>query len=217
MITWITGWPHCGSTIVRQIMKDSLGLQTHSVYSEPDFQYLFGDEVVKFGETWQSGPHTRYEYYRDCPGMFYIKTHEPPITGDDSKVIYVLRDGRDSVSAISHFWKMPIRRTICGIGNHFGGLSYHYYAWNPGNRPNTIIVRFEDMVERPNEVAVSLACFLGVKKIADYVDDFEENKKKWPKLFHDRIGCWKNAMSKSDLELFDKCHGEFMREVGYYE
>jgi hypothetical protein len=198
-------------------MKDSLGLQTHSVYPEPQFEYLFGNEVVTFHKNWTSNEVLKLEYYKNRPEMYYIKTHELPYLDDDSKAIYVLRDGRDSVSAVSHFWKMPVRHIICGIDNRFGGLSQHYYSWNPIKRKNTIVIRFEDMVENPNGVVDDLVDFLGVEKIADYVDDFEENKKKWPQLFNDRIGCYERIMKTADMELFDKCHGQFMREVGYYE
>jgi len=217
MITWITGWPHNGSTIVRQIMKDSLGLKTYSVYPEPKFEYLFGDQAITFGEAWQNDPQLRLEYYYDRPEMYYIKTHEPPIKGDDSPAIYVVRDGRDSVSALSHFWKMPVRHIIGGLRNRFGGLSGHYNAWDPENRKNTIVIKFEDMVERPNDIVDALVEFLDAEKIADYVDNFDEDAKKWPQLFNDRIGGWKKTMTEADIKLFDKCHGKFMREVGYYE
>ena len=217
MITWITGWPHNGSTLVRQIMKDSLGLQTYSLYAEPNFKYLFGDLVEEFARNWGTNPQFRLEYFRDRPEMYYIKTHNPPLFGDDSRAIYVLRDGRDCMTALSQFWTIPIRSAIAGVGVQFGGFSEHYYTWDPENRPNTTVVRFEDMVNVPNMVVDNLVDFLGVKKIADYVDDFEENVKVWPKLFHDRIGCWKKRMSAADIALFDKCHGQLMREVGYYE
>ncbi len=213
MITWIAGWPHNGSTILRQILKDCFEIQTHSIYPEPNFEYLFGPRAATFGEEWKGNPIVRAEYYNSLSVMHIIKTHDLP--DDDNPALFVVRDGRDVVTSMSYFWKISIRLVIAAIANQYGDWSAHYYAWNPAKRKNTKIIRFEDMVLRPDDVAKAVGDFIGAKPLKPYVDDFEENVKKWPQLFHDRIGCWKKEMSKADLRLFHKCHGKLNRELGY--
>lgn len=213
MITWITGWPHNGSTLIRQILKDCFDIKTYSLYPEPQFEYLFGPEVVTFSKGWAENPIVRLEHYRSLPEMYFIKTHELPI--DDSPALYVIRDGRDCVTAASHFWAAPIRFTIAGVAGRFGGWTEHFYAWDPANRKNTQLVRFEDMVLSPDQVAARLGKFIGKEPLRPYVDNFEKDREKWPQLFHDRIGCWKQRMSQDDIAYFFKCHGELMRELDY--
>lgn len=218
MITWIAGWPHNGSTFLRQILKDCFELKTYSVYPEKQFEYLFGDEVVSFSKELIESVQARLEYFHSATEMYFIKVHELP-ENDNSPVIFVIRDGRDAVTAFSHFFHLPIRYGIVGHGTRWGSWSNYFYAWDPKNRPKTLIVRFEDMVKRPNWVAGDIdngiGEFFGLIQKHPYVDDFEENKKKWPGLFHDRTDCWKERMSADDLVLFKKCHGDLNRELGY--
>jgi len=213
MITWIVGWPHNGSTLLRQILKDCFDIPTVSMYDEPDLEYLFGKESLEFSRKLAENPIIRFEYHRSLPETKFIKIHELPF--DDSPALYVIRDGRDCITAAGHFWNTPIRFITAGCGNRFGAWSEHYYAWNPEKRPNTKIIRFEDMVLKPDDIAKDVGEFIGKAPLRPYVDDFEENKKKWPQLFHDRIGCWKKRMSKKDLAYFWKCHGSLMKELGY--
>ena len=48
MITWIAGWPQCGSTLLRQILQECFGVLTVSKYAEPQLDYLFGKGVGDF-------------------------------------------------------------------------------------------------------------------------------------------------------------------------
>ena len=213
MITWIAGWPHNGSTLLRQILKCCFDMQTLSVYPEPQFEFIFGKAPVEFAKQWAENPLVRLEYSQRLPEIQYIKTHE--IVLDNSPALYVVRDGRDVVTALSHFWKSPIRFIIAGIGGTYGNWSTHYYSWNYPKRKDVKIIRFEDMVLKPDEVAADVGEFLNCDPKQKYVDDFEENKNLWSQLFHDRIDCWKKRMSSSDLKYFWKCHGDLMRELGY--
>jgi len=213
MICWIAGWPHNGSTLMRQILKESFGISTVSKYLEPELDTLFpGGEM--FRNKMGHNPESATEYVRRRNATTFIKTHELP--EDDSPAIFVVRDGRDAVCSLSNFYWIPVASAITGQGCIFGSWSAYWYGWDPEQRPDTLIVRFRDMVERPNEVVLpQLEQFLGRKPVKEYVDDFEEKRKQYPYLFKDRIGVWKQTMSESDISLFNKCHGDVNRRLGY--
>lgn len=212
MICWIAGWPHCGSTLLRQILKDSFDLQSYSQYLESELESLFeGGE--KFSEDWQQAIMLRHRYYLEHDQTFLIKTHELPL--DNAPAFFVVRDGRDAVSSLSHFWKVPIDYCIGGFNFTFGNWSSFYYGWNPHFRESTCIIRYEDMVLHPQKVCDQISRFLGVKQERPYKDDFEEKSKQYPYLFKDRIGVWKDAMSEKNLEYFWRCHGKLMKDLAY--
>ena len=212
MILWIAGWPHNGSTICRQILKDAFDIQTFSKYQEAELDDMFKGSV-EFQRKWAKDPSLRHKYLLEHNDTTVIKTHELPL--DNAPTIFVVRDGRDSVCALSNFWQIPINMAITGSGCPFGTWSAYYHGWNPEERPNTLVLRFEDMVKNPNDEAKKIAEFIGQKQVRPYVDDFEEKKKEFPYLFKDRTGIWQKRMSKENLELFDKCHGTLNRELCY--
>jgi len=214
MIVWIAGWPHNGSTLIRQILKDSFGIDTFSKYLEPELDTLFPGADM-FRNKLGHDPASTLEYLRRRKNSaVFIKTHELP--DDDGPAIFVIRDGRDAVCSLSNFYWIPVASAITGQGVIFGSWSAYYYAWDPETRPNTLVVRFEDMVERPNEVVLpQLEQSLKRPILKEYVDDFAEKQKQYPYLFKDRVGAWRDIMSESDLALFDKCHGDLNRRLGY--
>jgi hypothetical protein len=213
MIMWIAGYPHNGSTLLRQILRQCFDIPTYSSYAEPQLEFMFGEDSVKFTKRWAA--NTLYTYVTCVQDVlpWFIKTHAAPF--DMSPAIFVVRDGRDVVSALSRFWHIPIMDVIVGQACFFGNWSAHYYAWNPQNRENTAVIRFEDMVERADDVVRHLEQFLKTPAKRAFVDRFEENRKSWPQLFNDKGSCWQERMSDEDHELFWKCHGPLMKELGY--
>jgi len=212
MILWIAGWPHNGSTLCRQILKDSFGIESYSRYLESELETLFTGGV-KFFERWKKNPVTYHKYILEHTDTYVVKTHELPI--DNAPTIFVVRDGRDAVCSLSNFWGIPIADAIAGLGCPFGTWSSYYYGWMPEKRPNTLVLKYEEMVTDPQMVVGKIAEFIGTKPTAPYVDDFEEKKKEFPYLFKDRIGGWKRRMNSEHLALFENCHGKLMRELGY--
>lgn len=214
MITWIAGAPHNGSTLLRQIIKQCFGFPTYSRYCEEELEFMFPGSVG-FSAGFNENVHVRLQKFWESTEHVIIKTHELP--ADDMPSIFVVRDGRDAVSALSNFYSIPIKHAIVGQYVAFPSWSDYFLGWNPQERPKTLLVRFEDMVNIPDTVADKISEFWGTPVKTKYNDDFEECQKKYPKLYQDRIGGWKKAMSESDLELFWKCHGPLMKRLGYGE
>ena len=212
MIIWIAGWPHNGSTLCRQILKDAFEIPTVSCYLESELESLFpGAEA--FFHRWYNNAQGMYNYVIKQKETYVIKTHELP--SDGSHTVFVYRDGRDAVTALSNFWKISLRNSICGINGPFGTWSSYYHGWNPKSRPNTLMLKYEDMVEKPNDIARQISAFFKIEQKHEYIDDFEEKKKEFPYLFKDRVGAWKKKLKGNELDLFWRCHGAVMKELGY--
>lgn len=213
MIVWIADYPHNGSTLCRQILKDSFGAQTFSRYVETELDTLFPGTQAFHGKV-ANDAQSAYRYMREHPDVFFIKTHELP--DDDSPAIFLIRDGRDAIASLSHFYWIPMSFAITGQACRFGSWSHYWHAWDPENRPQTQVMRYCDMVTDPNGLVLpALEAFLQMLPVKPYVDDFAEKQKQYPYLFNDRIGAWKQSMTDRDLSLFDKCHGELNRRLGY--
>lgn len=209
-IVWLAGWPHCGSTFTRMVLKDVFGINSHSLYTEVELEFLFGEQAGTFAKAWDS------DVYNDLNGsddLHIIKTHDQPIDGNPT--IFVVRNGLDSCMGLSHYWGVPVKQIIAGLGGRFGSWSGFYYAWEPIVRPYTLIVKFEDLKENPDAVAVRLGEYLARRPQKLFENKFEEAQKEYPKLFSDNKGCSTDKITPDENRLFWRCHGEAMRELGY--
>ena len=156
-----------------------------------------------------------------------VKTHDPPV--DDGKAIYIVRDGR---SAVVSYWRYlqhyKPRKGLRGLlrpltlarvvrGNvMFGSWSSHLQIWNPIERPNTLLLRYERVATDPNHAAEAIGVFLGLPRPREVVLSFRELQETEPAFFRsgdDRRNI--AEMSMSDRRLFDRIHGAAMARYGY--
>ncbi len=221
MICWLAGWPHCGSTLARNFLKDVFGLLSVSMYYEPKLASLFGPEAEIYGASWGL---PLYAESRDAGRRVIIKTHDFPF--DASPCIYVVRDGRDACASLAKFWKMSVARAIRGENpfmftgrRNFGTWAAHYASWHPLSRPNTILVKFSDFINCPDGTANRLSAFLEQKQTGRFEDKFEELKKSkiYPELFDDQNAELRDTIPEHALEMFWRINGQVMKELGYID
>jgi hypothetical protein len=154
-IIWVASYPRSGNTLMRTILWQCFGLRSASVYpNDLGGRYELESYV---GHVERDAGNARAELLAmDIP---LIKTHEYPT--DENPAIYVLRNGIDA--AISMYkiqqGKLPLEAIITG-NNRFGTWSDHVRAWNPCTRPNTLLVRYEEMISNLPEVLRCLSGFL---------------------------------------------------------
>src|SRR5262245_49180365 len=158
MITWIASYPRSGNHFFRTLLLELYGI--------PSIQMGLLTTPV---EEWLASAAV-------APERYYVKTHRLP---DDNRepAIYLIRDGRDAL--VSYAWFMlqirqnkeaaevsadefhaTLARLIQSDNPSFGDWSANVRAW--GNRPNTIIVRFEELLRSPREVALRAVSQLGL-------------------------------------------------------
>jgi hypothetical protein len=159
------------------------------------------------------------EYARNSEKAFFVKTHELP--DDDAKTIYVVRDGRAAIVSYYHFSRFFSRPdtslTDIITGNDWAGAwSAHVDAWALNWRPNTLKLRFEDLVTESTPALRRIAEFVGLPEPRNVSVPFSELHAEFPIFFR----CGSNEeniteLTGESLKLFWAIHGKTMQRMGY--
>jgi hypothetical protein len=209
---WIASFPRSGNTFFRNVLYHVYGLDS----SENEFDRI-------------------------------IKTHELPFkvdsySGKKDKVIYLVRDGRDSICSMAYQRKNIIARdsdrnqnmkeaTIAEKASFFGGWNLNCRFWFA---ENPIIVRFEDLIQDPRHEFEKLEPILSLPK-PDWsnLPTFEKQKKGENRFgtegaedeisenFSDfffrkgKIGNWKEELPEYLQEIFWNDSQDVMEALGY--
>jgi hypothetical protein len=219
---WLASYPRSGNTLLRLILHRAFGLQTTSIYDGEmgewdrvkglvDLVGHYENAAVPARPSWMS--QHPWEAFR------LIKTHQPP--KDSGPAIYVARDGRAAIVSYYHYIRnvqgLPANLTDVILGQHYpGSWSNHLRSWKPRDRPNTLLLRYEDLASSADRVCEEIAAFLQRPQIDDFDLSFEDLHRLHPQFFRSG-GNAKNIVEiKAHIELFDSLHAETMREFGYY-
>ncbi|MBI5561771.1 MAG: sulfotransferase domain-containing protein [Deltaproteobacteria bacterium] len=222
MLIWLASYPRSGNTLLRMIMKSVFGLETYSKYDDrkgvgkdKETSELVGHRML--GGEWKDV----YLAMRDAKDTFFVKTHDLP--EDGAKAIYVVRDGRCAVVSYRHYLKdfnetgYPLAEVIAGFVP-FGSWGCHLDAWSPTTRPDTLFIRYEDLVASAAVEVKKIADFLGVKPVGEWKNDFELLHRTNPRFFRQGDSSKSaKAVQGDDLELFWLLHGDWMRALGYVD
>src|ERR1700730_9946806 len=172
MIVWLASYPRSGNSLLQIILRESFGIQTHEIY--PPFSTASGELIGHIDQ------YLDAQSLRKAAGSdhtYFIKTHNPP--QDHAKAIYIVRDGRSAIVSYCHFLKdftaetKSLEDVVMGDCN-FGSLSCHFEAWAPHQRPNTLPVRYEDMVRDRTYVIKTIAEFLELPALSLEIPPFTE-------------------------------------------
>ena len=176
-----------------------------------------------------------------------LKTHEH-YRNEYKKAIYLLRDPRDVLVSNYFFFTNPtapgtsIReftlRFLDGKINAFGRWERHLQSWleSPLQRAKGItVIRYEDLIRRPNDAIVRLLEFLGRQTSLDEVrralrnNRFENMRDKekmdphYAGVISERgrvvrqghMNGWRDFLSDGELKLVERQYGQLLREFGY--
>src|SRR6185436_16624241 len=98
----------------------------------------------------------------------------------------------------------------------FRSWGWHLDAWNPLERSNTLLLKYEDLVERPEEQIQRVVDFTGFKKQDEWVNEFDKLHASNPKMFRQGHGGDPCAdFSEAEQQLFWAMHGDWMLKLGY--
>lgn len=222
MIIWLASYPRSGNSLLRLMLKTVWNLNSFSIYGDggdledPSVARLVGHESLT-----GSFPAI-YPQLLEADRFYPIKTHEIPI--DHEKAIYVVRDGRAASRSYCHYRRAfngcsdessTLRDVIVGC-TPYGSWSNHLDLWNPTERPNTLVVKYEQMLAEPAVSIAQIAAFLTIEPKFPWRNSFDELARREPRYF--RAGATNRpheALSGTELELFWALHGPWMRRLGY--
>ena len=211
MIVWIASFPRSGNTFFRTCLHHYYGIPTYTIYEErnQDLHSLVG-----------------YKPFPDIPELdnpdetYWIKTHKWVIRNIPDRgypAVYLARDGRDVYVSYSKFKNNDIISQINqGRRDNWGK---HVKLWM--NRPNTHIVKFEELIVDPLRCVEGAVKFVGLdmKRITDEdPPSFDKLSATAPDFFRRGVvGSWKDEMSPDALKAFWDCkdHAAAMHVLGY--
>ena len=193
----------------------------------------------------------------------FLKTHNAMCTINNNKftdthntlgVIHIVRDPRDVLVSYSSYMSENINETLKTLlsvesyeGGNFNGKFYrkslmgnwsgHYNSWKNFKLKETILVRYEDMVNNPNltflkvlnylkkinkiEIdkkkmtrAIEETSFESLKKL-EINEGFKVNPSKKPFFRKGRVGDWKEILTKVQAQKIEEAFETEMIELGY--
>ena len=207
-ITWLASYPRSGNTYLRTILFNCFGIKTASIYPND----LGGNKTLEnFVGHIEHNQNKTITFQKGSIPI--IKTHK--LNQDENRSIYIIRDGRAASVSLWNFYgkKIPIKDII--LGNHpFGAWKDHLISWNPLKRPNTLLIKYEDILCNFEYVLNSIETFLEIKVLSkklpsrDTVALFDG---RWVRSKTD----WKEKISGEELNLFNKINYPVLKEFGY--
>jgi FkbM family methyltransferase len=222
MIIWLASYPRSGNTLLRIILKTVFERQTFSKHDDANDIGADTEVAAEVGcrfpdENWPAA----YGRMRADLNLHLVETHDPP--EDDAKAVYIVRDGRSASRSFFHYLKdFPRVEDTFGLTDvvsgftPFGSWGGHLDAWQPLTRPNTLLMKYEDLLADPLLQIQRLAEFTGLGPLHDWRNDFDKLHKLNPKFF--RAGAGNDAataLQGPDLDLFWAQHDDWMGRLGY--
>jgi FkbM family methyltransferase len=222
MITWLASYPRSGNTLLRLILKNVFDQPSFSKHddaadigSDPRLADLVGHQFLT--GKW-ADESARFQADAECK---LVKTHDPP--EDDSPAIYIVRDGRSACRSFYHYLKefphlrarFSLMDVICGF-TPFGSWSDHLTDWNPQKRPRTLLLKYEDLLNRPDAGIAQLAEFLQLAPRRNWQNRFDELRPLNPRFFRaGESNDPKTALAGEDAAVFWAQHLDWMRQLDY--
>jgi len=219
MIIWLASYPRSGNTFLRVVLNSVFGLKTYSIYGD-------ANDIAADNRTADVVGHEQLpadfdiDRAREAEALYLIKTHDYPPNSSD-RAIYLVRDGREVMLSYLKYedeFRDPHTSLMDVIyGNvPFGSWSRHLEIWNPDERQDTLLVRFEDLVDKPQEAIEHLSGFLGIMPTGGSVPTFAELHAINPQFFRSgKKDSWKTTFSNDEQAAFLLRHYSAMIAHGY--
>ena len=218
----IASWPRSGNTLIRSLLWHAFGVPTGSLYPD-ERDMVLGDTAATMVGDLGHVHDGNVGSILDRHGLVGIKTHGPPLELETPcPAIYIVRDGREACVSYQHFHGDFKHRPDCTCrdiirGNClFGDWSSHLRAWEPVRRPNTLLMRYEDVCTDHAAAIQAIGDFIGRAPKALELPDWGAYKAANPKFF--RAGkreTWRQSLTEADLAIFWHFHGQAMLDYGY--
>ncbi len=219
MIIWVASYPRSGNTFFRTVLHQAFGFDTWSAYPEgADGAGSIADVTGHREFT----PDFRLEDAAMADELYFVKTHDPP--RDNRKAIYLIRDGRATIASYYHY-ACNIRGDALEMADAiigrimFGPWAAHVMSWNPRQRPDTLLIKFEELVADPASFYPRIQEFVGREPRPDVtLPGFEQLQARNSTFFRSGSNeAWRKDFSEDDHNLFWSLHGQIMAEYGYCE
>jgi hypothetical protein len=219
-VTWLASYPRSGNTLLRLILKHCFGLSSQSLYQDRDFADPDVRDVVGHEEVGDNARQFVATAWRTGRSL-YVKTHELP-PADQHPAIYVVRDGRSAVVSHTHYLRDILQRDI-GLAEVIegkAGLSWsqHVRAWTLPKRPNTLVLRYEELASGNRDTLAAISTFISQPLLRGFDVSFDRLHGLYPAFFRRGSDAANIVeMDAASARLFELHHGDVLRAMGYGE
>jgi len=202
-------------------------------------------------------PRVHQAYSRTRPDSVFVKTHNmlgkigdvPLVTPDyTAGAIYIVRNPLDVVISLSDHYGLSLddgitllndpegysAETDRKVVDYLGSWSSNVTSWKSMDKSALHIMRYEDMLYKPEKTFGGMAKFLGLKppkarlkraiKFSSFSASrkqeeergFNEQSNKTEKFFRvGKAGQWKTVLSQGQIDRIAEAHSEEMEQFGY--
>ena len=221
MIVWLASFPRSGNTLLRQMLNCCFGIQSYSIYNDTSDIRTVPEASEKVGHLSYTGDWQDFrQSAAESKDPVFIKTHDAPI--DASKAIYLVRHPLSTAQSYMHYLnhithtKVDLVDCICGIGSHFPSWGAHLDYWDPLQRTNTLLLKYEDMLVDPSTTLAQLEGFLGRAPTSGWINPFVGLNQLMPAFF--RQGDSKPVdATPEQCRLVHFLYSGWMERLGYTE
>jgi len=209
-IVWLASYPRSGNTFLRTILWQCFGLRSASIYPDD----LGGNKKLEeYVGHIEHGPDKQIRFKENSPQL--VKTHE--YAKDNNPAIYVIRDGRASCVSLWRFYhrRIPLEAIVDGQFR-FGTWSNHVQSWNPWDRPNTLLLEYENMTNNLPAILNNISDFLKRGIVNESIPDrstIAESGGQWVRTKTN----WKAELSGDLLKRFNQKNKSILKKAGYFD
>lgn len=227
MIIWLASYPRSGNTLLRTVIKQTMGIGSYSDEIMRPAVGLTDRARENFGDLpYQGDWESFYHHATASKDVFLVKTHLPP--RDSQPAIYVARDGRAATESYAAYHKSfnpdsefcpSILELIAG-DDYYGDWSSHYHSWNSRSEGNFLLLRFEELVNSDMKILNKLKEFIGFEGIVNpFENSLEKLKLENPNFFRAGQSIWKSSSEWTAelVNIFTALHGDLLVKLGYLD
>ncbi len=237
-VIWLASYPRTGNTLLRTIFKHNFGIPTYSLYNDKaDIGKYEGIREFVGHKDGQWGCITKGVYHFPNDEMAIndtsrneltiIKTHSQYCEYyKNKKIIYIVRDPRavltSYVSYKKNFTKtekrdINILEELIFSGDRMSGYWVdHIESWFNQRSKNMLIIRYEDILEKFEEVLKEIANFLDLEPISKKWLDFSHYKKADPRFFRKgKKTSWQTTLCEFHRNKIGMSTSKFMQIFNY--
>ena len=205
---WLASYPRSGNTFLRTILWHAFGLRSASVYQND----LGGNkELEEYVGHIEHNPRLLDQLKET--GVALIKTHE--YVKDSRPAIYVIRDGRAACVSLWEFYNrtMPIKAVIEGQ-HRFGTWANHVRSWAPWDRPNTLLLKYEQLRDDLPMALNAISEFLDMEIRTTNIPSrniIASADGRWVK----KQTNWRAKLTGENLRRFVEINRDILKKAGY--
>lgn len=219
MIIWLASYPRSGNTFLRILLNQVFSLQNYSLYNDHS-------DIAADSQTAELVGHAllpenfSIDRARRDEKLYVIKTHDLPVNAED-KVIYLLRDGRESSLSYLNYlqsYGFPETTLLDVIyGNvFFGSWGDHVEAWTRTNPENFLLIKFEELIREPGNFIETIAGFIHRQPKQEKLPEFSTLQSINPKFFRSgKTDSWKKVFNDEEHLSFWMKNYQQMMQYGY--